>query len=341
MFNFKTYNYDIIADDYLTIQKNLTRTVFNEHVQDKPYIIVKEYINPKFNSFLPKDYVFNERYYVYSGLEDKYVRFNNEYFNHFENQRWTAQEIYTTLSKNELSKYKSNSKNHFYKDMVGIRPVKIFYLLALSGIIFALFYNFVSNPWNNEFVGDNNLTVVSNELKSNSNNNAFYVNMNDDLLNEFKREESSDWKKLKPQVNVAYSYCSVPNSSISYILVEDKNNQKEASQCKGKGVVKDITYPIFTKPINEFLPDNIITRDNLNKDELITYQEGIKKIAENYNIDVPKFVIYKNAKVISQQDINVRKSLLVLATLLPIISGIYLIVKQKKFKAKLESIRKK
>jgi hypothetical protein len=338
MFNFKNFSYDVLSENYNLIEKKLTRTKFFELVMENEYSLVREYINPKFNIFLPKDYTFNENYYVYKQLPNDFVEFNHEYYNFFKNNNWTPKEIYEVLNDKKLNKYSFKKENKVYKDMIGIGFKKIVYFFITSAVIFSLFYNFASNPFNNEFIGSKNKTIKSSELVKDG-KEVSYVEMNDEVLNEINRTIDGNWQKLKPSINVSYTLCKVKDDKKTYLLIEDRKEKQEKTDCKGVGVIQKIEFPNFQKEINAFLPEIILNRDKIDPNEKILYKEAITKITQEYGIDEPIAVIHKNSKIISQNDQQLRTSLLYLISILPVLFGLLLIYLQHKFKLKLQTIR--
>jgi hypothetical protein len=336
MFNFKANSYDIVDQYYITTYKNLSKSKIEEMITKEPFLIVKEYSNPRFNVMLPKDYAFNSQYYIFNGKINEYVQFNDEYFVNFKDNNWSKQKIFETLKSDKLSKYLSKNDKNRFANMPGIVASKIYYMLALAALLFILLFNWVASPWNNEFIGDDKKTTKTSEVGE-FDKTRYIVKMDDMVLNEYSRKESGDWKKLQSSVDVSYLLCAVPESKISYILIENKINSKQEVNCSGEGVIEDITYPSFTTTLSDFLPDNVLLKLELDGTKTVSYEEGIKKITTDYELDEPKFVVHKNGKIVTKQAMTYRQLGLIGLSLLPILFGLYQVQKQRKFKAWINS----
>jgi sulfur carrier protein ThiS len=337
MFNFKANGYDIIDQYYITTFRNLSNFKIEEMIAHEPYLIVKEYSNPRFNALLPKDYVFNTQYYIFNKAVNNYVQFNEEYFLNFKENNWSKERIFKTLKSPELSKYLSKKDKNRFFDMPGMVVSKLWYMVALCVLILGLLFNWVASPWNNEFIGDDKRIANTSELNI-YDRTRFIVKFQDQLENEYARKEVGDWQKLKAPVDVSYVLCSVPETKISYILIINKSNSKEEVACTGEGVVEDITFPNFTAPLNDYLPDNVMQKLNLDGTKIVQYEEGIRKITAELEISDPTFVVHKNGKIVTKESMTTRQLFLIGLSLLPILFGLYQVNKQKKFKSWLNSL---
>jgi hypothetical protein len=331
MFNFKANGYDIIDQYYVTTFRNLSKFKIEELISAEPYLIVKEYSNPRFNALLPKDYVFNSQYYIFNGAINNYIQFNEEYFLNFKENNWTKERIFKTFKSSDMTKYLAKSDKNRFMDMPGIITSKMWYMVALGILILTLLFNWVASPWNNEFIGDDKRIANTSELNI-YDKTRFIARFNDQVENEYARKEPGDWQKLKAPVDVSYVLCSVPETKISYILIVNKTNSKDEVNCSGEGVVEDIAFPNFTAPLNDYLPSNVMTKLNLDGTQIVQYEEGIKKITAELEISDPTFVIHKNGKIVTKQTMTIRQLFLIGLSLLPILFGLYQINKQKKFK---------
>ena len=332
MFNFKANSYDIVDHQYLTSFKNLSKFKIEEMITSEPYLLVREYSNPKFNVLLPKDYTFNSQYYIFNSKINDYIQFNEEYYLNFKNNGWTKEKIFNTLRSQPMSKYLSRNDKNRFPNMPGIIARKLTYMIAFAALIFVLFFNWVALPWNNEYIGDKTKTTTTAEVGEFDKTSYIITMDNDVLYNEYSRKETGDWKKLKSPVDVSYILCSVPETRISYLLIINNINSKEEINCAGKGVIETITYPNFSTAVSDFLPENVLSKLNLEPSKIITYEEGIKKITADLEIDEPSYVVHKNGNIVTKQELASRQLSLIALSLLPILFGIFLIFRQIKFK---------
>lgn len=337
MFNFKANSYDIVDQYYITTFKNLSKFKIEEMIVQEPYLIVKEYANPRFNALLPKDYAFNSQYYIFNKAINDYVQFNQEYFLNFKDNNWSKESIFKTLKNDSMAKYLSRKDKNRFLDMPGITASKIWYTIAISALTFVLLFNWVASPWNNEYIGNDKKSVKTSELQT-YDKTRFKVEFNDEVQNEYARKEPSDWKNLKPAVDVSYVLCSVNETKISYILIINKSNSNKEIDCKGEGVIEDITYPNFVAPLNDYLPDNVIQKLELDGTKIVQYEEGIKKLTSELELNEPSFVVHKNGKIVTKETMTNRQLSLIALSLLPLLFGIYQVNKQRKFKGWFNSL---
>jgi hypothetical protein len=333
MLNFKSFNYDIIdINDSLNDVKSLTRDKFNNALKENEFLIIKEYINPKFNTMLPKDMQLNEHYYIYNQNETNVVKISKEYFEFFKNAHWNAPEIYNKLKEERFGKYATKHNPNFFKEVPGIRFKNFWYLVLASMFIFTLLFNIVSSPWNGEFLGDNSQTYNSISLEKYP-DKISPIEFNDTVQNEYTQAQPADWSRFQKSYDLKFSLCSTSNNN-SYILVSNsKSGLKE--KCEGRGVVTSLNNPVFNAPISDFLPENVIARDKLTATNQISYSEGIALLTKDLELKGPLYTIYADAKIVTPKEITTRIWSTLLIAFIPSIIGIIGLYRARLFKNKL------
>jgi hypothetical protein len=334
MFNFKKFNYDSIDEHFKVTEKKITRLKLDNEVMKHDYYFVSEYIAPRINAVLPKDYRVSLEYYLMKGSVDNYVQFNQEYYQHFKDNFWTFEHIWDTLHDPALANSYTLDDTSKLKNMPGFGWANLPYFLIIGAIIFSLFYNTVSKPWSVEIQGNPSQTVISKDV-GDYKNNVSYIDYKGTQLLKLNRTEQGNWQKLQADVSISYELCSQEDTS-TFLVVTNNKISKNVSECEGKGVITPLLYPDVQFITQEFIPDNIIARDNLGPTAALSLENGIKFNTKELGIKEPNFMIYRDYKVVSTNDLKLRSFVLVFASLLPILFALYSILRQYNFRKTLE-----
>ncbi len=334
MFNFKKYNYDSLDEHFKILEKKITRLKLDNEVMKSEYYFVSEYIAPRINAVLPKDYKISREYYLIKTNSENYVQFNQEYFQHFKDNFWTFEHIWDTLHDPSLSRNYESGSTTKIKNMPGFGWGIFPYFLMISIIIFSLFYNTISKPWTSEIVSNTTQTLESNEIKDYQ-EQVSYINYKGEQLLKLNRQSDGNWQQLQPSINISYEFCKHPDNS-TYLVIINNKLSKSINDCIGKGVVTPIAYPDVEFLISDFIPDNVIEKEGFSPNSNFTLEAGIKYNSKELGFIDPKFMIYRDYSIVTPNDLNIRMSGLVILSLIPILYAIYNLLVQSNFRRTLE-----
>jgi hypothetical protein len=334
MLNFVNHNYDVIdiTNPQDTIVK-IKRGELDKLITTNQYLVVKEYINPKFNILLPHEMQFHPNYYIYHNpIEGKpvMVKMSKEYWDIFMGNNWSVEDIFNRLKSGPMTKYSKGKDNIVFQHVLGINW-KVFGLVFLfSGVLMMLLYNFVSNPWSLELVGDNNKVYNSVDIIDYNGTKA-PIKFNDTPLGvNVVRQEEANWTQFKNKHEIKYSLCQT-SINTTYILVSSSKALLK-DNCEGEGVITPLAYPSFNKPISDYLPANIIQRYSLDPQSQVNFKEGIESITNNLELRSPTYMIYADTKIVSQRDIDIRLAIAVFISVTPTILGLLELYRARSFR---------
>lgn len=347
MLNFKKYSYDLLDENLTIVEKRISKLKIENANEKSDYVLLREYISPRINAVLPKEYRLKQEYYLFKNNSEKMtnnnagreqVSFNQEYFLHFIKKGWGFETIWKTLNSEDFVYQKTKKDNTKMKNMPGFDWRNVFYFILTSVIIFSLFYNTVSSPWSNEFVGDTNISMNADEGINYSNQIGKIKYAGVGLIQE-ETSEAVNWTQFRQKKELVYEICRINQSTKTFMVVINKSLNNNAEECRGEGVTSPIKYPNLDIALKEYIPNNVILQKNLDPESIKSFEEMVLIQSNLLNYDTPQFLVYKDAKVISASTVKLRVTALTLLSILPTLFAFYMIFKQNIYRSKLEKKR--
>ncbi|MGL4759336.1 MAG: hypothetical protein ACRCXZ_08425 [Patescibacteria group bacterium] len=341
MLNFKKYTYDVFDQNFNVLEKKISRLKLETEITKNRFQLVKEYISPRINAVLPKEYTLKDEYYIFNSTLDDSISFNQEYFEYFVSNQMNVEQSWNLLHKKELDKQRQKIDSFRLKNMPGFHWKNLFYFFSTSIIIFGLFFNFVSSPWSNEILGDKSTSlVVNSEFEYKGGIRSIVLpDKSESMLTTKKPADEGNFFTKNAQEQY-YELCRIKDTKKTFILIISRAITSVINECSGSGVSSPINYPKLTLPVTE-LSDNeeYLKRLNMTKGADEDYEVIIKAITTNLDLEEPKFMIFKDSILIDQKTVNSRVLGLVFLTLLPILFALFMIIKQELFKRKLNKLK--